>query len=68
MRRLQSELKALRTHALEDIVVLANDDDLTSVHALIEGPKDTPYENGLFRVRLKFGSDYPAAPPKGAFA
>lgn len=25
----------------------------------------TPYEGGLFRVKLVLGKDFPAAPPKG---
>jgi ubiquitin-conjugating enzyme E2 S len=25
----------------------------------------TPYEGGLFRVKLKLGADFPRAPPKG---
>ena len=30
---------------------------------LITGPKDTPYEGGLFLFDIKLPSDYPASPP-----
>lgn len=28
---------------------------------------DTPYQGGAFRVKLKLGAEFPAAPPKGYF-
>jgi ubiquitin-protein ligase len=27
---------------------------------------DTPYQGGAFRVKLKLGAEFPAAPPKGS--
>ena len=30
----------------------------------ISGPKDTPYENGIFEFHATFPSDYPESPPK----
>ena len=27
----------------------------------------TPYEGGVFRIKLALGKDFPAAPPKGFF-
>lgn len=40
----------------------------TDVQAELEGPQGTPYEQGLFRIRLCLGAEYPQAPPKGFFA
>jgi ubiquitin-conjugating enzyme E2 S len=37
------------------------------VHAEIEGPSETPYEGGVFRIKLVLGSDFPTAPPRGYF-
>lgn len=34
---------------------------------LIVGPDDTPYENGVFKARLTFPTDYPLSPPDMRF-
>jgi hypothetical protein len=33
------------------------------VHVVVAA--DTPYEGGVFRVKLALGNEYPAGPPKG---
>eukprot|EP00545_Synedropsis_sp_CCMP1620_P012569 CAMPEP_0119004692 /NCGR_PEP_ID=MMETSP1176-20130426/1299_1 /TAXON_ID=265551 /ORGANISM="Synedropsis recta cf, Strain CCMP1620" /LENGTH=174 /DNA_ID=CAMNT_0006956427 /DNA_START=31 /DNA_END=555 /DNA_ORIENTATION=+ len=35
--------------------------------ALLLGPTETPYEGGVFQLRIDCGSDYPMAPPKVHF-
>ncbi|XP_057872991.1 ubiquitin-conjugating enzyme E2 22 isoform X2 [Cryptomeria japonica] len=44
-----------------------NDDILSVIFADIEGPADTPYEGGLFRIKLILPQDFPCSPPKGYF-
>merc|ERR1712133_341300 len=44
-----------------------NEDDLTDVQAVIDGPPGTPYQGGQFRIKLVLSKDFPAAPPKGFF-
>ncbi len=41
-------------------------EQVTEVLAEVDGPQGTPFEGGTFLVKLVLGSDYPAAPPKGA--
>ena len=41
-------------------------EQVTEILAEVDGPQGTPFEGGTFLVRLVLGSDYPAAPPKGA--
>lgn len=65
-KKLLSQLSHLHASPLEDIALLQSDNPF-EVHALLFGPSGTPYENGVFRMRLVYGSDYPAAPPKGYF-
>lgn len=49
---------------LEGIYVsFESEDDLTSWIIWMEGPKDTPYEGGVFKLRMKFPADFPANPP-----
>ena len=37
---------------------------LICTQAELDGPTGTPFEGGLFRLRLVLPSDFPAAPPK----
>lgn len=43
------------------------DENILVWDALIQGPSDTPYENGIFVARLNFPSDYPLNPPTMRF-
>lgn len=35
--------------------------------AELEGPTGTPFESGIFRLKLVIPSDFPQTPPKGYF-
>merc|ERR1719510_1507284 len=48
-------------------VTLEETDNLTDIRARIDGPEGTPYEGGVFVIRLQLPSDFPHAPPKGFF-
>eukprot|EP01079_Euglenida_sp_SAG-EU17-18_P008685 gene8685-1556_t len=61
------ELHDLMHDRIEGINVVMNDQDISTIDAEIYGPKDTPFEGGVFQVRLNLGSDYPDGPPKGWF-
>jgi ubiquitin-conjugating enzyme E2 S len=45
--------------------LLPYDDDISNLQFIIEGPVDTPYHTGRFRIALRLQGDFPAAPPKG---
>lgn len=51
----------------EGIHVHFSEDNVCEVLADIDGPVGTPYEGGLFRVKLSMGPDFPNAPPTGQF-
>jgi ubiquitin-conjugating enzyme E2 I len=42
--------------------------DIMSWTCGIPGPKNSPWEGGLYKLEMKFPSNYPAAPPKCAFS
>jgi ubiquitin-conjugating enzyme E2 S len=67
MRILAKEVQSLKQEPLEGIHVLLDDKDITSMEAIIEGPQDTPYFGGRFRVKLTIGKDFPQSPPLGFF-
>jgi ubiquitin-conjugating enzyme E2 S len=61
------ELRKLCTEPLEGIKVTLNEEEVTDVTAEIVGPESTPFENGVFKIKLVLPSEYPQAPPKGYF-
>jgi ubiquitin-conjugating enzyme E2 D/E len=64
--RILSDLKNLSNHDIPDIIKDVDiNDDITDEHIiLLKGPKDTPYEKGLFKLSIKLPEDYPHKPPK----
>lgn len=69
IKRLIKDVKQLKLEPLHDqgIYYKHDEDDMLKGHALIIGPKDTPYQNGFYFFELKFPVDYPFSPPKLTF-
>ncbi|KAL1197070.1 Ubiquitin-conjugating enzyme E2 22 [Cardamine amara subsp. amara] len=67
IKQLAKELKSLDESPPDGIKVVVNDEDFSTICADIEGPVGTPYENGLFRMKLALSHDFPHSPPKGYF-
>ena len=45
------------------IVCRPLDNDITIWEAIIFGQDDTEWENGIFKLRIEFTSEYPTKPP-----
>eukprot|EP00897_Mesotaenium_endlicherianum_P008085 jgi/Mesen1/7304/ME000374S06670 len=76
VREIAKELKALHEAPPEGIRISANEDNLTACCILLGSfcplyppctRLGTPYEGGLFRMKLMLGTDFPHVPPKGFF-
>lgn len=67
IKQLARELKNLNETPPEGIKVGVNDDDFSTIYADIDGPAGTPYENGVFSMKLILSRDFPHSPPKGYF-
>lgn len=67
IKQLARELKNLDETPPEGIKVGVNDEDFSTIYADIEGPAGTPYEKGVFRMKLILSRDFPHSPPKGYF-
>lgn len=67
LREVAKQLHVLQTEAPEGIKIFVNEGDMTDIQASIEGPAGTPYEGGLFKMKLVLGKDYPQSPPRGFF-
>jgi len=48
-------------------VELTDESHLFEWRVYMEGPKDTPYEGGVFQLTMKFPSDFPMMPPELRF-
>jgi len=67
-RRIQRELEDLRASPLDTCTAgPISEDDLTVWDATLIGPKDSPYEGGLFQLGLVFPTNYPFKPPRVYF-
>ena len=62
-RQQQELLKKSPDH----VTPIINDEDPIDIQADIEGPEGTPYECGIFRVRLFIPNEFPQIAPKGFF-
>jgi ubiquitin-conjugating enzyme E2 Z len=63
-KRILNDIRELYSDPAEGIFVVPDDDKITILHALIVGPKDTPYESGFFYFVITFPEKYPLVPPK----
>jgi hypothetical protein len=65
-KRLRKELQQLERSAPDEFVHLrpSSDTSILKWKALLLGPQDTPYEGGVFELKIDCGTEYPLAPPK----
>ncbi|KAJ6619056.1 ubiquitin-conjugating enzyme [Mycena sp. CBHHK59/15] len=70
LRRLMTEYRQLTSGGSPDGMFTAgpiSESDFFAWEALICGPKDTPFEGGVFAAKLTFPTDYPLSPFKMKF-
>jgi ubiquitin-conjugating enzyme E2 J1 len=63
IKRLLAELRAIESDPDPNFVAGPIDDDLTVWHFSIRGPRDTPFEGGIYHGKIVFPSEYPYKPP-----
>lgn len=64
-KRKNGDLKKL--FECQNIVTEIDDDDLDTVYICIRGPKDTPYEDGYYWLRMVITKEYPFKSPSVIF-
>uniref|UniRef100_K3WZA4 E2 ubiquitin-conjugating enzyme n=1 Tax=Globisporangium ultimum (strain ATCC 200006 / CBS 805.95 / DAOM BR144) TaxID=431595 RepID=K3WZA4_GLOUD len=68
IQRVAREIRQLVVTPLDGIRYLPQDDEqLTEIRAEIQGPENTPYEGGFFRIKLVLSDGFPQTPPRGVF-
>ncbi|OHT15443.1 hypothetical protein TRFO_14035 [Tritrichomonas foetus] len=63
IKRLQSEYRHLIKNPEPDFVASPLDGDLYCWHFTIKGPKDSPFEGGIYHGQINFPIRYPYEPP-----
>lgn len=68
MLRLLSDLKSIKQDPpLGCSASPASDENLFVWNATIFGPDDTPWEGGIFHLKITFSESYPGKPPRVRF-
>ena len=65
--RINKELKILQNESNENVSAGPSGDNLFEWDGMIIGPTKTPYEGGMFRLKIYFPTDYPFKSPKVIF-
>jgi ubiquitin-protein ligase len=65
--RIQKELKEIEHDKASGVTAEVVSDNLLRLIGCVPGPKDTPYEGGVFKVDIQLDAQYPFAPPKMKF-
>merc|ERR1712159_135886 len=66
-KRLNREITVLLNDLTSGISIDPPNDDITNLDAYVLGPVDTPYHNGVFKIKIQIPENYPFSPPKMHF-
>lgn len=64
MKQIKQVRNDLKPNWESSIYVRGSESSLASYQFVIAGPRDTPYDNGLFLYQMLIPSDYPNVPPQ----
>lgn len=63
MRHMRQFMTQLKPDWESSIYVRGSEGNMSGYQFIITGPRDTPYDNGLFLYNMTLPSDYPVKPP-----
>ncbi len=68
LRRLSHEVGEMKTNPPANCSAGPINDDLRKWEGTIIGPKGSPFENGVFNLKIQFPGNYPFSPPDVKFS
>lgn len=66
-KRILREIEIITKNPIDGINISIDEKNIRYMHIIINGAKDTPYENGKFELELFLPEGYPMEPPKVRF-
>ncbi|AOA62843.1 Ubiquitin-conjugating enzyme subunit [Komagataella phaffii CBS 7435] len=66
-KRIIKESQRLISDPVPGITAVPHEDNLRYFQVTIQGPKESPYQDGLFKLELYLPDDYPMVAPKVRF-
>lgn len=66
-RRIIKETQRLMTEPVAGIKAIPDESNARYFKVIVEGPKESPYENGVFNLELFLPEEYPMSAPKVRF-
>ena len=63
LKKLQDEKSERKSHKILEINAAPIGEDLMEWEAVLIGPKDTIWEDGVFKLKMVFSHDYPQKAP-----
>ena len=66
-KRLQKEIKFLKTNSSEDVKLLDTGDNIFNLRIEITGAKDSLYDGEKYILQFKYGENYPTESPTVTF-
>lgn len=67
IKRLQKEIKEIENDDSCNFSVGFKDDTANNILVVFNGPYETPYEDGMFKLLINIPDNYPYEPPKVEF-
>jgi ubiquitin-protein ligase len=66
-RRIQKEIRDMANSQDMNISATPDERNIYKWNAVIKGPSDTPYHDGVYKLDISLPNDYPFQPPKIIF-
>eukprot|EP01084_Bolivina_argentea_P132148 233187_1 len=66
-KRITKEIERLKKGCPKGIFIAVHEENYRYFDVVLDGPPDTPYEGGVFKLEMFLGLKYPMQPPKCRF-